>query len=75
MWCRNGVRGGVMCVWCGRRQLLAAPAPPSLSNDHGLLFVVVIAAADGGNSMCRYRQTSWHVRKVPLTCHVVTAMC
>jgi hypothetical protein len=83
-------RGDVCVVWAtaaswvlsvekrnggGVADLLAAPAPPSLSNDHGLLFVVVITAADGGNGMRRYRQTSWHVRKVPLMCHVVTAMC
>jgi hypothetical protein len=33
---------------------------------------IIVAAAD---SACRYRQTSWHVRKVPLTCHVITMMC
>lgn len=32
-----------------------------------IVVVVVVAAADG---VRRYRQTSWHVQKVLLTCHV-----
>jgi hypothetical protein len=82
---RCAQRGGVCVVWAtaaswvasvekgngggGVAHLLPALAPPSLSNHRRSLFVIV-DAADG---MCRYPQTSWHVRKVPLTCHVVTA--
>ena len=34
-----------------------------------MLLIVVVAAVD---SVHRYRQTPWHVRRVPLTCQVIT---
>jgi hypothetical protein len=86
IYCRNGVHDGVMwqyLVWVtaawwvlsvergmGVADLLAALAPPS---SHPSSFVMV-AAAHGIDGVHHHHQTSWHVRKGLLTCHVVTAM-
>jgi len=55
--------GGLLTFWLH----LLLPHFPAI-------VIVMVAAVDSIDGMHHYRQTSWHIWKVLLTCHVVTVL-
>jgi len=81
--CVAGCRGN---GWCGQWGLAVVLSVDrgfgglltfwlhSLLPHFPAIVIIVVAAADSIDGVHHYHQTSWHVQKVLLTCHIVTVM-